>query len=321
MLLLLAFAAEAAEHVDADRKAGKPLAQSLLVLKREHGGGCQKRHLFAVHYRLERGAHRHFRLAVSDVAAEQTIHRDRRFHVALDVGDRGHLIGRQLVRKRVLEFLLPVRVGGKSMAAHRLSRRVELQQLLGHVAHGLLHARLGLLPGGAAKAIDWRPRRAGVLLDEIEPLDRHEQLVLAGVAQFHELLRRLAHRDVQLLEPDERADAMIDMDHVVADFQIPQIRDEDLSSRPASLRLGRPALFLEDVAFREDRQASFGQPEAAIDLADGDEERGGVRIFGAERRRRNDLILLGELEQALGAARRRRHENGDLAGVTAFANR
>ena len=191
-LLLLAFAAEATDHVDADRKAGKPLAQSLLVLKREHGGGCEKRHLFAVHYRLERGAHRHFRLAVSDVAAEQTIHRDRRFHVPLDVGDRGHLIGRQLVRKRVLEFLLPVRVGGKGMAAHRLSRRVELQQLLGHVAHGLLHAGLGLLPGGAAKAIDWRPRRAGVLLDEIEPLDRHEQLVLAGVAQLHELLRRFA---------------------------------------------------------------------------------------------------------------------------------
>ena len=87
------------------------------------------------------------------------------------------------------------------------------------------------------------------------------------------------------------------------------------------MRLGRPALFLEDVAFREDRQAAFGQPEAAIDLADGDEERGGVRIFGAERRRRDDLILLGELEQPLGAARRRRHENGDLAGVTAVANR
>ena len=74
-LLLLALAAEAAEHVDADRKAGKPLAQGLLVLKREDRGGCQKRHLFAVHHRFERCAHRHFRLAVPDVAAEQAIHR------------------------------------------------------------------------------------------------------------------------------------------------------------------------------------------------------------------------------------------------------
>ena len=203
------------------------------------------------------------------------------------------------------------------MPRHRLARGVELQQLLGHVAHGLLHPGLGLLPGGAAKAIDRRPRRAGVLLNEIEPLDRHEQLVFAGVAQLHELLRRFADGDAQLLEPDERADAVIDVDHVVADFQIPQIGDEDLGSRSAPLGLGGPALLLEDIAFGEDGQAAFRQPEPAIEMADRDEQRGRVRVLGAERGRGNDLILLGELEQPLGAAWRRRHEDGDVSGAYA----
>ena len=34
--------------------------------------------------------------------------------------------------------------------------------------------------------------RAGVLLDQIEPFDRDEQLVFAGVAQLEELLHRLS---------------------------------------------------------------------------------------------------------------------------------
>ena len=133
--LLLGLAAEAAHHVDADGKAGEALLQRLLMLKRQHGGRRQKRDLLAVHHRLERGAHRDFGLAVADVAAQQAVHRRRRLHVLLDVGDRGLLIRRQLVFERVLELLLPVRIGAERMARHRLARGVELEQLLRHVAH------------------------------------------------------------------------------------------------------------------------------------------------------------------------------------------
>ena len=80
------------------------------MLEREHGRRREKRDLLAVHHGLERGAHRDLGLAVADVAAEQAIHRRRRFHVARDVGDRGLLIGGQVVLERVGELLLPVRV-------------------------------------------------------------------------------------------------------------------------------------------------------------------------------------------------------------------
>ena len=34
-----------------------------------------------------------------------------------------------------------------------------------------------------------RMARAGVLLDQVQPLDRDEELVVAGIAELHELLR------------------------------------------------------------------------------------------------------------------------------------
>ena len=112
----------------------------------------------------------------------------------LDVGDGGLLVGGQLVGERALELLLPVRVGRERVARDGLARGVELQQLLGHVAHGLLDARLRALPRRAAEAIERRAAGAGVLLQQVEPLDRDVQLVVARVAQLEEFLRRLGCR-------------------------------------------------------------------------------------------------------------------------------
>ena len=143
------------------------------------------------------------------------------------------LVGRQVVLEGVLELLLPVRVGAERVAGHGLARGVELEQLLGHVAHGLLDAGLRALPRRAAEPIERRLAGAGVLLDEVEPLDRDEQLVVAGVAQLEELL--LAVADADLLQADEDADAVVDVDDEVADLEIAQIRQERLGRRSAGV--------------------------------------------------------------------------------------
>ena len=182
----------------------------------------------------------------------------RRLHVALDVGDGVLLIGRQLPLERVLELLLPVRVGAEGVARHRLARGVELEQLLGHVAHRLLDARLGLLPRRAAEPVERRPRRAGVLLDEVEPLDRDEELVLAGVAELHELLRLEA--DVDPLQPDEHADPVVDVDDEVADLEVAEVGEE--RARRGSPALVNLPLFLEDVGLGPELQRGVRQPEA-----------------------------------------------------------
>ena len=81
------------------------------------------------------------------------------------------------------------------------------------------------------------PRRAGVLLDQVEPLDRDEQLVLAGVAELEELLRR--RPDVDLLQADEHADAVIDVDDEVADLQVAEVGEERLASPTGGARGAR----------------------------------------------------------------------------------
>ena len=163
--------AEAADHVDHHGEALESIAQRLQMLEREHRRRREHGDLLAVHHRLERGAHGDFRLAVADVAAQQAIHRRRRFHIVLDLGDRRGLIDRQLVRERRLELFLPVRVGRERVAGNGFALRIELEQLFGHVAHRLLDARLGLFPRGAAEPIECRPCAARVLLNEIKAFD------------------------------------------------------------------------------------------------------------------------------------------------------
>ena len=145
-LLLFRFGPEPADHLHAHGKSGEPLLDGLLVLKRQHRGRREKGNLLAVHDGFEGGAQRHFCLAIADVAAQQAIHRRRRFHVALDVGDSRRLIGRQVVLERVLEFLLPVGVRAERVPGHGLARGIKLEELLRHVAHRLLDPALCALP-------------------------------------------------------------------------------------------------------------------------------------------------------------------------------
>ena len=279
-LILFGLVAEPADHVDRHRKSGEPLGQRLLMLKRQHGGRCEKRHLLAVHHRLERGPHRHFGLAVADVAAQQAIHRRRRLHVALDVVDGVLLVDREIPLEGVIELALPVRIWAERVARHGLARGVELEQLFGHVAHGLLDARLGAFPGRAAELVERGLRGAAVLLDEVEPLDRNEQLVFAEVAQLHEFLHGVA--DADLSEPHEPADAVIDVHHQVLDFQVAQVREECLGDGPVpvSLALDLRALFLEHVRLGNNLQLGARQTEALRQLPDGDVHRNVQQLVG-----------------------------------------
>ena len=307
--LLSILTIEPADHFDADRKAREALAQRFLMLERQNRCGRQDGDLLAVHRGLEGGAHRHFRLAVADVAAEEPIHWGGRLHVGLDIRHGRLLVGCQLVLEGVLELLLPVRVGAEGVAGHGLARGVELEQLLRHVAHGLLDFRLGALPRDAAQLVDRRPGGAGVLLDEVQSLDGHEQFVVARVAELEKLL--LAVADPDLAEANEHADAMVHVHDQVADLEVPQVRQKRLRGRPASL--GRPALLLEDVGFGVDLQPGIRQAEAARQAAGGDQHGGVPRILRALDGHGEDLVLLQELDGPFGAPWRRRHEQDGRA--------
>ncbi len=315
-LFLFGLRSEAADHVDAHREGGKSIPERLLMLKGQDGCGREDGDLLAVHDRLERGAHRHLGLAVADIAAEQAIHRGVRLHVPLDVGDGVRLIDRELPLERILEFLLPVRIGRKGIARHRPARGVELEQLLGHVAHGFLHARLGLLPRRPAQAVERRARGTGVLLNEIEPLDRDEELVFSGVAQLHELLRRQAN--VDSLEADEHTDPVVHVHHEVVDLQVSEIRQKGSRGRsPAFVSL---ALLFEDVRLCPELKACFRQPEPARQMPHADKDGGRSHFLRSFDRSRIDLVVGEDFDGALGTTGGVRDEDHRVAGFASAAD-
>ncbi len=296
------------------------------MLRRQHRRRRQEGDLLAVHHRLERGAHRHFGLAVADVAAQQAIHRRRRFHVALDVGDRGRLVRREIELERVLEFLLPVRVGAEGVTGHGLARGVELEQLLGHVAHRLLDLGLRLLPGRAAEPIERRLRSAGVFLDQIEALDGHEQLGVAVIAELEELLHDVAAGDGDLLEADELADAVIDVDDQIVDLEIAQVGEEGGASR-SLLAARRSCGALRRRCRSRRRPAEPGacglaaRLRALTGLGDetlrqpalGDHHGAADHIAGVRRHHRANVVVLQQFNGALGAAVRAGDEDDVIA--------
>ena len=93
---------------------------------------------------------------------------------------------------------------------------------------------------------------------------------------------------------------MIDVDDEVADLEIAQVGEERLGEVAALL--GRAAFFLEDVGLGVDLQRRIGEPEAARQRADGHEHRGRMRVLGALDGNGDDLVLLQDLDGALGAA-------------------
>ena len=76
-LALLLARGEPRERGDLEGELGHAVGERAVVLLGQHGGGHQHRHLVAGVDRLERRAHRHFRLAEADVAAEQPVHGPR----------------------------------------------------------------------------------------------------------------------------------------------------------------------------------------------------------------------------------------------------
>ena len=316
-LILFGLGSEPADHVDLDGEPGEAVGQRLLVLERQDGRRREERDLLAVHDRLERGPHGNFRLPVPHVAAQQAIHRCRRFHVAFDVGDGAHLIGGEIPLERILELALPVRIRAERVAAHGLAGGVELEQLFGHVAHGLLDSALRALPRRAAQLVERRLGSAAVLLDEIEALDGNEQLVVAGIAQLHELLHGVA--DADLLQPDELPDAVVHVDHEIAHFEIAEVRQERLGNgaMPIAAPFDPGPILLEDVRLGDDLKLGTRKAKPLRELTHRDVRRDVQELIGAVDQDAAQAVLGEQFRGSFGPSFGSRHKEH---GIPALAH-
>ena len=167
---------------------GKPreaLPERLVVLLRQNRRRHKHRHLLAVDSRLKRSSDGHLRLPITDIAAQQPIHRLRPLHILLDFLDRPQLVRRFVIRKHRFELLLVRRVLAEMRdPVADLAFCIQLNQLVGNILDGGARLALRPVPVGAAKLIYLRIFAflgADIFLHEINLFNRHGQLIAAGI--------------------------------------------------------------------------------------------------------------------------------------------
>jgi hypothetical protein len=148
---LLGLGAESRKHLHPHREGGQPLREGREVLKGQHSRRNQHGDLLAIVDRLERGAQGDLRLAEADVAADQAVHRLRRFQIALDLVDRPVLVVRFGVGERLRELPVPGGVFRKGGPVRSFAGGVELDELEGHLADRPPDALFGLDPLAGAE--------------------------------------------------------------------------------------------------------------------------------------------------------------------------
>ncbi len=242
-LLLLRGRAEAREHLHLHVEGLEALLERGVVLLRQDGGGAQHHDLLVVLRRLERRAQRHLGLAEAHVAAHQAVHRARRLHVGLDVGDGGQLVGRFLVGEAFLHLALPRRVLVVAVALGGGAARVHVHQVERQLLRCLARLGHGTAPVGGVKAREpgrcaFRAHIAG---NAVQLLHRHVQLVALGVFQQQVVALGAAH----VLADDiaEERHAVRRVHHVVARLEgegdLGNVDARALARGHGSLRVGK----------------------------------------------------------------------------------
>ena len=214
--LLLRPGTEAAEHLDRDGVAGHALAEGVEMLLGEHGGRHEHGHLPAALHGLEGGADRHLGLAKAHVAADQSVHRPREFHVGLGLLDGPQLVARLREREGGLEFLLPGGVLRKGVARLRLAGGLDAEQFGGEINGRALGGLPGLFPAAGADAPELGTglAQADVAADQMRFLQGDVQRDPVVEFEGDDLAETLG--GVEFREAAVEGDAMLEMHDEVA---------------------------------------------------------------------------------------------------------
>ena len=217
----------------------------------------EHRDLRPVHHRLERRADRDLGLAEPHVATEEPVHRERPFHVVLDLVDHPDLVGRLLERERILELALPRHVRSERVSRHRHPNRVEPHELARHVANSALDLGRGARPVRAAHPVHARDVAAEVFRDHADRVRRHVELVVRRVLQDEVVALGAGERSVD--DAGVAADPVDPMHGEVARFQL--LRDRIRPPAREPRRRARVAAGPEDVLLGHDRELRRGEDE------------------------------------------------------------
>ncbi len=258
-------AAEAAHDLNLDRPVGKTVAETVVVLLGQQGGGRQHRHLFAAVYGNKGRTHGDFGFAKANIAADQPVHRGAGQHVTAHRINGQLLVGGFFVGEGGAEGGIVSAWVAKGMTLARGTAGINIQQLGGHIAHLFGGLAFGFAPLVRAQAVQRGTVviAAAVAGNQVQVGDRYIEFGLLGIFQLQKLGGLTING--QGGEPPVAADSMVDVHHGCTFAQFGQVTDDQFAGVFAGFVA---ALALADAltkqgAFRDHcqciQQQAFGQ--------------------------------------------------------------
>ena len=216
---------EAVDVIHRHGEVPQPSAEAFEVLHGQDGRGHKHGHLFAVAGGPEGGPDGDFRFPEAHVPANEAVHRCGLQHVFAHGLGGGVLVRGVFVHEAGLQGVLEVAIFGVSMAWCRLALGVELKQVVRDLLDAALGLLLGFRPGVGAELVDFGLGAflAAVLGNAVEAVDADVEHVASTVSEPDGLLHFSV--DFNFVKAAELADAMVDVDHVVAHLQRHQFFD------------------------------------------------------------------------------------------------
>ena len=141
--------------------------------------GTSTADLLSLHHDPESGPQGHLGLPEAHVSANQPVHGLFTAQIGLHILNGLHLIRGFLILEGGLELFQEFIRRRKRMALDHRAGGVELNELLGQEAQGLLHPFLGLFPGSSPQLVD--PGAilppSHIFLQQVQAIDGEVQLV------------------------------------------------------------------------------------------------------------------------------------------------
>ena len=196
------------------------LGKSVVMLLGKDGGRHKECHLFAFHCRLECRTDGNFRLAITYVTADESVHDLAAFHILFHIFNGIQLVICFFEGEVFFKFLLPYGICTIFMAFCRRAFRIQGNQILRHDLHSFSGFGFGLRPVLTAQFVQfWRSRTCtDIFLHHIHLVDRHKQATAIPIGNFHIILLDTFHRN--LFQTSEHTDTMVIVYHIITDTQV-----------------------------------------------------------------------------------------------------
>ncbi|MNH09223.1 hypothetical protein D3C79_686700 [compost metagenome] len=299
---------ETAHHFNGHWPVSKAVAEAVVVLLGEQGGRYQDGHLATAVHSDEGGAHGHFCLAETNVAADQAVHWLGREHVFAYRVDGTLLIRGFFEREAGAEGRIVNRRIREGIAFACRAAGIDVEQLGGHVAHLFGGFARGFLPGLRAQSMQGRQGiiTAGVAGDQVQVGHWHVELGTLGVFQGEEFSRLVV--DFQGRQAQVATDTVVDMHHRGAFAQLGEVLDHCIVVGVAAF-VPAPALhhpLAKQRALGDQGYRRVVQQQALIQRCDGDcqalfaRDEGTPAVDGL----RAQLQAFEQLQQYFATARR-----------------